>query len=136
MKKVLVFGTFDYLHDGHINFFKQAKKFGDYLVVLVAKDETVLDIKKNQTVFDEQTRLKKVEECGLADEVVLGSKGDKYEILKIIKPTVICLGYDQSAFVDKLEEKLKEFALSAEIVRLKSYKPEIYKSSKMRGKII
>ncbi|MBI2582387.1 adenylyltransferase/cytidyltransferase family protein, partial [Candidatus Woesearchaeota archaeon] len=31
MKKVMCFGTFDLLHLGHLNYFQQAKKYGDYL---------------------------------------------------------------------------------------------------------
>ena len=41
MKKVIVFGTFDILHQGHLDFFRQAKQYGDYLIVAVAHDENV-----------------------------------------------------------------------------------------------
>ena len=34
MKKVIVFGSFDYIHPGHLNFFEQAKSYGDYLIVV------------------------------------------------------------------------------------------------------
>ena len=44
-KKVMVFGTFDIFHKGHENFLKQAKKLGDCLTVVVARDETVLKFK-------------------------------------------------------------------------------------------
>ena len=40
MKKVMCAGTFDIVHKGHIYFLEQAKKFGDYLVVVVARDST------------------------------------------------------------------------------------------------
>jgi len=74
-----------------------------------------------------------IQESALADEVILGSLGDKYAIIKKRKPNVICLGYDQEFFIENLKSKLKEFGLiKTEIIRLKSYKPEIYKSSKLR----
>ena len=45
MKKVMCSGTFDGLHPGHFNFFKQAKSKGDYLTVIVARDENVEKIR-------------------------------------------------------------------------------------------
>ena len=41
MKSVLVFGAFDGLHPGHLDFFLQAKKFGDHLIVSVGTDKNV-----------------------------------------------------------------------------------------------
>lgn len=41
MKKVLIFGSFDSLHKGHLNLFKQARKHGDKLIAVVARDETI-----------------------------------------------------------------------------------------------
>jgi len=39
MKKVLTYGTFDLLHNGHINLLKRAKGLGDHLTVAVSTDE-------------------------------------------------------------------------------------------------
>ncbi|WP_404329926.1 glycerol-3-phosphate cytidylyltransferase [Mesobacillus maritimus] len=39
MKKVLTYGTFDLLHNGHINLLKRAKDLGDHLTVAVSTDE-------------------------------------------------------------------------------------------------
>jgi choline-phosphate cytidylyltransferase len=133
MKKVLVFGTFDIFHEGHRNFLKQAREYGDFLRVVVARDKTVSFVKKHETKDNEQIRKRNIEESGLADNVVLGSLGDKYEVIKEFQPDVICLGYDQEFFIEKLQEKLLEFGLEkTEIVRLKPYKPELYKSSLLR----
>jgi len=73
-----------------------------------------------------------LKDSGLADKVVLGSSKNKYAVIEKYKPDVIALGYDQKVNSRELEKKLKEFKLDAKIVRLKSYKPEIYKSSKLR----
>lgn len=131
-KKVMVFGTFDIFHLGHRSFLRQAKENGDYLTVVVARDKTVKSVKKQDTKNKEQTRLENVQKSMLADEVVLGSLGDKYEVIKKYKPDVICLGYDQKFFIKNLKSKLIDFGLiETEVIRLKSYKPEIYKSSKL-----
>ncbi|MCD4694128.1 adenylyltransferase/cytidyltransferase family protein, partial [bacterium] len=45
MIKVMCFGTFDNLHLGHLFYLKEAKKFGDYLVVVIARDNNVKKIK-------------------------------------------------------------------------------------------
>lgn len=45
MKKVMTFGTFDVFHPGHLYYLREAKKLGNYLVTVVARDETVLNIK-------------------------------------------------------------------------------------------
>jgi FAD synthetase len=131
--KVLVFGTFDIFHKGHEYFFKEARKYGEKLVVVVARDKTVLDVKSRRALNTEKDRLKIIKNSNFADEVFLGSLGDKYKIIKKIKPDVICLGYDQNKFTDKLKSELLKMHMGeVGVVRLKSYKPEIYKSSKMR----
>lgn len=128
----MAFGTFDVYHKGHENYLRQAKKLGEYLVVVVARDKNVLRIKKQETKNKEQKRKKILEESGLADEVVLGDLKDKYKIIEKYRPSVIALGYDQKVYLVELKEKLKEFEINAKIVRLKSFKPEIYKSSKLK----
>ena len=130
----MIFGTFDIFHKGHENFLKQAKKYGDYLIVIIARDKTVLKIKGKLPRNNEQKRLKVIGESKLTDKVVLGSLADKYKVIEKFKPNVICLGYDQVAFTERLKEKLKEYnLLNTKIVRLKAYEPEKYKSSMFRA---
>ena len=45
MKRVVVFGVFDKLHPGHNHFLHQAKLFGDELVVCLARDTIVAELK-------------------------------------------------------------------------------------------
>ncbi|HLD70322.1 MAG TPA: adenylyltransferase/cytidyltransferase family protein [Negativicutes bacterium] len=129
--KVLVFGTFDGLHEGHKDFFRQAREFGDYLTVVIGRDSTVERVKKRLPKFTELERQKAVQECGLVDEAVLGNEGsDPYKIIEQIKPDIICLGYDQTFFADKLAEELPKRGLEqVKVERLKAHKPEIFKSS-------
>lgn len=134
MKKVMVFGTFDIFHPGHINFLNQARGHGDELIVVVARDKTVLDVKNELPRNNEEDRVNKIMESGIADVVIMGNEGDKYKVVKDFAPDVICLGYDQKFFIDNLREKLDEFGLNeTEIIKLKSFYPEKYKSSKLKG---
>lgn len=131
MKKVLVFGTFDGLHEGHKDFFRQAKQFGDHLMVVVGRDSTVERVKKRLPKHNENERLKAVEACEAVDFARLGNENTSpYLVIEQLKPDVICLGYDQTFFTEKLEAALTEMGMEhVQIHRLKAFKPEIYKSS-------
>lgn len=129
---VLAFGTFDIFHKGHESFLRQAKRFGKKLIVVAARDKTVEEVKGRLPKNTELARLEKIKKSGLADLVILGNLRNKYTVIEKIKPDVICLGYDQKAFVDKLDGFLFEKGMkNVKIKRLKSYKPEIFKSSKL-----
>lgn len=128
---VMTFGTFDVFHKGHISYLSQAKKLGDYLIVVVARDKTVLENKKHLPKNNEKARLNAVIKSGLADKVILGNLKDRYAVIKKYRPDIIALGYDQKFFVDKLNDKLIEFNQKVEIIRLKPFKPKKYKSSKL-----
>lgn len=136
MKKVLVFGTFDIFHEGHWDFLKQARKHGEFLRVVVARDVTVLKVKGHAPRYGEQERINAIKKSGLADEVVLGSLDDRYAVVREYKPDVICLGYDQKQSPALLRRKLDESGLErTKIVKLEAYKPEIYKSSLLKSKL-
>ena len=126
MKKVMCSGTFDGLHPGHLNFFTQAKDEGDYLTVVVARDINVKKIKGRLPKNNEQLRLREIKQVNIIDKAILGQTGNIYNIIKKIKPNIICLGYDQKTDRKKLVETFK-----GSIVRLKPYKEDVYKSSKI-----
>lgn len=125
MTRVMVFGTFDIFHPGHKNFLEQAKKFGHHLTVIIARDRTVKEVKGKLPKNKENVRLKKVQLSGLALEVILGNLSDKYAVIRKHKPDVIALGYDQRNFTRDLAKTFPK----VKIVKLKAFKPEVYKSS-------
>lgn len=128
MKKIMVFGTFDLLHKGHLNMFEQAKKQGD-LIIVVARDDTVKKVKARKPKYSEKIRQKRLKKYGKA---ILGYKTDKYKIIEKYKPDIIGLGYDQDSFTKDLRKQLKKRKLKIKIIRLKSYKPHKYKSSLLK----
>ncbi|MFA5128613.1 MAG: adenylyltransferase/cytidyltransferase family protein [Patescibacteria group bacterium] len=132
-KKVMVFGTFAVLHPGHLYFFREAKKRGDKLTVVVARDLTVKKVKGFSPKLDEQARQEMVDAIKLVNVAVLGDKIDWYKIILKYKPEIICLGYDQVA-PKNFREELRRRGVDAKIFRLKSYKPKKYKSSKILNK--
>ena len=135
-KRVMVFGTFDGLHRGHLDFFRQAKNFTEnsFLIVSIARDENVLKIKGEKPTFNEKERLLLVKKNKLVDKAVLSGK-DKYlpHILKE-KPDIIALGYDQKAYVSDLKKDLKNKGIFVKIIRLKPFKEEIYKNHLLKIK--
>ncbi|HAZ28517.1 MAG TPA: FAD synthase [Candidatus Magasanikbacteria bacterium] len=132
MKTVMIFGTFDIVHFGHIHMFEEAKAYGDRLVVVVARDANAEKIKGMAPFHSEKERKGLLTYISLADEVVLGDKNDPYKIISHIKPDIIALGYDQKVFVDKLVHAISDFKLEIRIVRLSAWKPEKFKTSKIR----
>lgn len=133
MNRIAIFGTFDIFHPGHISFLKQAKKHGDYLLVVVARDLNSQKIKGKLPRNSELVRAKKVREAKIADKVVLGSKTNNYfQTLRTHKIDKIVLGYDQKPTLGQLRKDLKRHRLSLiAISRALPYNPNKYKSSKL-----
>ncbi|MCX6735129.1 MAG: adenylyltransferase/cytidyltransferase family protein [Candidatus Peregrinibacteria bacterium] len=127
--RVMVFGTFDYLHAGHENLFIQARELGDEIVAIIARDKTVRNIKGETPDHNEKERLANLKNTGWAEMVFLGNPKDKTKVIKEYRPDIIALGYDQFAFTYRLEKFLMDIKLDAKIVRLKPYRPDMYKSS-------
>lgn len=135
MKKVMLFGTFDILHLGHLNFFKQAKKLGDYLVVVVSREINAEKIKKTKLLYSEKERLSFLRELKIVDKAILGDKKDYYKVIKTEKPNIIALGYDQKMNTENLSEKLLDLGLQVKVVRLKPYKKNNFKSGIIKDKL-
>ena len=121
MVKVMATGTFDLLHMGHIYYLKEAKKLGDTLSVVVARDSTVRKL-KHEPVHSEEIRLDLIKEVKVVDEAYLGYEDDMYAIVEEIKPDIIALGYDQIHDENTIKSELKKRKLTAKVVRLSEYK--------------
>jgi cytidyltransferase-like protein len=129
--RIMVFGTFDVLHKGHLNFFKQARQLANnpYLIVSVARDANVKKIKGHKTRYNEKQRLKAVKKNRLVNKALLGSLKNYLGHIISQKPQVIALGYDQKAYTQGLKTLLAGKGLKVRIRRLKPFFPSLYKSS-------
>ncbi|MBO4502371.1 MAG: FAD synthase [Candidatus Methanomethylophilus sp.] len=108
MVRVMASGVFDLIHPGHISYLKQARAYGDELIVVVACDDTVRK-KKHEPITPDYMRAKIVENLKPVDKAIVGnSTGDIYEILKDVQPDVIVLGFDQKFDEGELEKSLAE----------------------------
>ena len=128
--KILVFGTFDGLHKGHLDFFKQARKLAErpFLIVSVARDKNVKRIKGQAPKLGEEKRLALIKKCILVNRAVLAGLENYLPHILKESPNIIALGYDQKAYVKNLKKDLKNKGLIVKIMRLKSYKEHIYKN--------
>ena len=69
MKRVYSDIVGDLFHIGHINMFKQAREYGDYLIVGVHSDKTVESYKR-KPIISENDRYEIIKNCKLVDEVI------------------------------------------------------------------
>lgn len=130
----MVFGTFDMIHAGHVDLFRQARTLADdvHLIVSVARDANVARIKKQRPRNDELRRVGELQKSGYADEVVLSGESDHVPHILSARPDIIALGYDQEGeYVNGLQEMLKKKGLSVRIVRLEPHYPDTFKTSKL-----
>jgi tRNA pseudouridine55 synthase len=129
MKKVLIFGSFDIIHPGHMFVIEQAKKFGQPFVCL-ALDQTIEKVKGHLPFYPLAERQKQLESLGLT--VYPGSTTDKYEVFRRVGPDIILLGHDQDTFVAGLEEVIRNEKFQTEIIRLPEFQRENFQSNKLR----
>ena len=134
--RIMVFGTFDGVHKGHLNFFRQAKKLApkSFLIVSVARDKNVLKIKGRLPVLDEKKRLALVKKHKIVDKAVLSGLLDHIPHIARERPDIISLGYDQKSYVTNLKKDLKNKGILVKIVRLKPYKEKVYKNNLLKIK--
>lgn len=70
MKKVVVSGGFDPVHVGHIRMFKEAKKLGEKLIVILNNDNW-LRSKKDYCFMNEDDRKEILESIKYVDDVLI-----------------------------------------------------------------
>ena len=105
-KKVLVFGTFDGIHDGHRFFLNEAQQLGDTLIICVAQDSSVREHKDKSPHRSHEVRMRELREAFPHTTVVLGdTTSHSWHILDTMQPDIIALGYDQKELLAALEEK-------------------------------
>jgi FAD synthetase len=120
MVRVLATGTFEILHPGHLLYLEEAKKLGDELFVVVARDSTV-EQRKRTPIIPEEQRLRVVSALKMVDKAILGSEKDMFEPLYSIKPDVIALGYDQAFDEENLERELNKRGFHSKVIRIKKH---------------
>ena len=98
-------GTFDMFHVGHLNLFRQAKEYCDYLIVAIHTDEWVMHCKNRPTIISYDDRAAIVGACRYVDKVVPNATRCKMEAWKKYHFDVAFIGDDWKGKFDFLEEE-------------------------------
>ena len=127
-KIVLAGGVFDIIHPGHIHTLNAAKALGDVLVVAIATDKTAQKMKKRPPLHNQELRCELVNSLSVVDVAVIGHEADIFQTVKMVKPNVIVLGYDQVHQEKFISDGCKRINLDVKIVRLQTPIPELSSS--------
>ncbi len=108
MIKVITYGTFDLLHQGHINILKRARALGDYLIVGVTTENFDITRGKINVSQSLMERMEAVRRTGLADEVIPEEyEGQKIDDIIRNNVSVFAVGSDWEGHFDYLNEYCK-----------------------------
>ena len=122
---MMAVGVFDLLHTGHVHYLTEAKKLGDELVVVVARDSTARMV-KHQPITNEEMRRELVAALKPVDKAVLGREGSIYDILDEVMPDIIALGYDQKHDEAQILKECKARGLErTRIVRMPRFEGDL-----------
>mgnify|MGYP003682013779 FL=1 len=138
MKRVMAVGVFDLLHAGHLHYMEQAKSLGDHLTVVVAHDDTVR-MRKHEPVTGQELRRRMVNGLKPVDEALIGNPPEVpiFDILPIVKPDVIALGYDQEHAEDRIRSQLDELGYHhIEVTRVEGLSDDLDGTRKIIARIL
>lgn len=108
MKKVITYGTYDLLHEGHINLLRRAKELGDYLIVGVTSDSFDKGRGKLNVRNNVLERVEAVRKTGYADEIVIEDYfGQKIDDIQRYDVDIFAIGSDWVGKFDYLNEYCK-----------------------------
>lgn len=132
-KIVLATGAFDLLHLGHIRFLEASKRRGGpgaKLIVVIARDKTVLNRKGRMPILPEDQRRELVGSLRVVDKVILGHAHlDLLGILREVNPDIVSVGYDQKHIKASVEKLLREQGLHIRVVQIPKFGPNGLNSS-------
>ena len=138
MVRVLAVGVFDLLHAGHLHYLEQAKSLGTELVVVVAHDDTVRS-QKHEPVTSQELRCRMVKGLKPVDEAIVGNSPGTpiFDILNVVNPNVIALGYDQKHSIDSIRNGLDEHGFSdVELTRVEGLSDDLDGTRKIIARIL
>jgi cytidyltransferase-like protein len=128
-KKIMVSGCFDMLHSGHVEFFRQAAKYGD-LYVAIGSDKTIYELKKRAAVNNQDERLFMVQSVRWVEEAFISrgsGKLDFIEELKEIKPDYFLVNGEGHS--SEKEELCKSLGIDYLILKREPYQNLIPRST-------
>jgi FAD synthetase len=109
--RILVAGSFEFLHPGHIALLKYAWQLGNVHVV-VSRDVNFEKFKGRKPIMGERDRLEVISSVKYVSNAVLGDVSDFFKPIIQVKPDIVILGPDQWIEPQRLEDELKRRGLT------------------------
>lgn len=132
-ESVLLFGTFDVLHPGHLRFLKWAARYGR-IVVALTPDKMCLIYKNRRPCRSYEERKRSLQKISYVSKIVpADTRPGSFGVVKRLQPAVIVLGYDQGFWRALLAKRLKQFNLNPALIMLRPYRQRFYKTSHLRA---
>ena len=95
MKTVITYGTYDLLHQGHINLLRRAKELGDFLIVGVTSDSFDKGRGKLNVRNNVLERVEAVKATGYADKIIIEDYvGQKIDDIQKYNVDIFAMGRD------------------------------------------
>ena len=138
MVRVMAVGVFALLHAGHLHYLEQAKSLGDHLTVIVAHDDTVR-MRKHEPVTSQDLRQRMVAGLKPVDHAMVGNPPTvpMYDILPVVEPDIIALGYDQEHAENAIRSGLDERGFAnIKLVRVEGLTEDLDGTRKIIDKIL
>jgi len=118
---------------GHVRFLEASKRRGGpgaKLIVVVARDKTVLNRKGRMPILPEDQRRELVGSLRVVDKAILGhTRLDLLGVLREVRPDIISVGYDQKQIKASVERLLREQGLPVRVVQIPKFGPNGLNSS-------
>jgi len=138
MARVMAVGVFDLLHAGHLHYLEQAKSLGEHLTVVIAHDDTVR-MRKHEPVTSQDLRKRMVAGLKPVDHAMVGNPPSvpMYDILPMVEPDIIAIGYDQEHAENAIRAGLDERGFNhIKLVRVEGLTEDLDGTRKIIDKIL
>ena len=96
-EQVIVFtnGCFDIIHSGHLDLLKEARSYGDKLIVGLNSDKSISKLKgPERPIIDQSERKKILSALKFVDEVIIFNEENPLKLIKKLKPSILVKGAD------------------------------------------
>ena len=96
-EQVIVFtnGCFDIIHSGHLDLLKEARSYGDKLIVGLNSDKSISKLKgPERPIIGQSERKKILLALKYVDEVIIFNEENPLKLIKKLKPSILVKGAD------------------------------------------
>ena len=96
-EQVIVFtnGCFDIIHSGHLDLLKEARSYGDKLIVGLNSDKSISKLKgSDRPIIGQSERKKILSALKFVDEVIIFNEENPLKLIKRLKPSILVKGAD------------------------------------------